>query len=74
MIWVLVASRTGLPVSTTHALTGSIVGAGLIAFGEQGLIWPAIVKKIVLPLLLSPLLALAVSVLIHPVIRTLAAR
>jgi len=28
MIWVLVASRTSLPVSTTHALTGAIVGAG----------------------------------------------
>lgn len=74
MIWVLVASRTGLPVSTTHALTGSIVGAGLIAFGGQGLIWPAIAKKIALPLLLSPVLALTVSVLIHPAIRAVAAR
>ncbi|MGH7166143.1 MAG: inorganic phosphate transporter, partial [Nitrospiraceae bacterium] len=26
MVWVLLASRTGLPVSTTHALTGAIVG------------------------------------------------
>ncbi|MBA2484982.1 MAG: inorganic phosphate transporter, partial [Nitrospira sp.] len=28
MGWVLIASRTGLPVSTTHALTGALVGAG----------------------------------------------
>lgn len=74
MIWVLVASRTGLPVSTTHALTGAIVGAGLIALGAQGLVWPAIAKKIVLPLLLSPLLALTVSVLFHPAVRVLARR
>jgi PiT family inorganic phosphate transporter len=27
-VWVLIASRTGLPVSTTHSLTGAIVGTG----------------------------------------------
>ena len=72
MTWVLFASRTGLPVSTTHALTGAIVGAGLIAFAGEGLIWPAIGKKIALPLLLSPFLALTISLLIHPAVRALA--
>jgi len=74
MAWVLFASRTGLPVSTTHALTGAIVGAGLTAFAGESLIWPAIVKKIALPLLVSPLLALTVSLLLHPIVRLLAAR
>lgn len=74
MTWVSIASRAGLPVSTTHALTGAIVGAGLMAFGQEGLVWPAILKKIVLPLLLSPLLALTISVLIHPAVRVLARR
>jgi PiT family inorganic phosphate transporter len=74
MIWVLVASRTSLPVSTTHALTGAIVGAGLAAFAGDELIWSAIAKKIVLPLLLSPPLALTMSVLLHPALRTAAAR
>lgn len=74
MGWVLFASRTGLPVSTTHALTGAIVGAGLIALGGEGLVWPAIMGKIALPLLLSPVLALTVSLLIHPVIRQVAGR
>lgn len=73
MGWVLVASRTGLPVSTTHALTGALVGAGLVSIGSQGLTWPAIAGKIGLPLLLSPVLALAVSFLFHPVIRHIAA-
>lgn len=73
MAWVLVASRTGLPVSTTHALTGALVGAGLVSIGSQGLIWPGIAGKIGLPLLLSPVLALAVSFLLHPVIRRIAA-
>ncbi|HEX6826045.1 MAG TPA: anion permease, partial [Nitrospiraceae bacterium] len=72
MAWVLFASHTGLPVSTTHALTGAIVGTGLVAFAGEGLIWPAIGKKIALPLLLSPFLALTVSLLIHPALRALA--
>lgn len=74
IVWVLIASRTGLPVSTTHALTGAIVGVGLLAFGVHGLLWPAILSKIALPLLLSPVLALLTSVLVHPVIRATAAR
>lgn len=74
MTWVILASRTGLPVSTTHALTGAIIGAGLMAFGREGLIWPALAPKIALPLLLSPLLAFTVAIIVHPLIRTLAAR
>lgn len=74
VVWVLVASRTGLPVSTTHALVGAIVGAGFMAFGSEGLVWTGIGKKIMLPLLLSPVLALTAAVLVHHPIRTLAAR
>jgi PiT family inorganic phosphate transporter len=74
MAWVLFASYTGLPVSTTHALIGAIVGTGLVAFAGEALIWAAIAKKIALPLLLSPFLALAVSLIVHPVVRLLAAR
>ena len=72
--WVLWASWTGLPVSTTHALTGAIVGTGLVAFGGKGLIWSAIGQKIALPLLLSPFLAMAVSLIVHPALRFLAFR
>ncbi len=72
MAWVLFASRTGLPVSTTHALTGAIVGTGLVAFSETGPHWSVIGQKIALPLLLSPFLALTVSRLVHPAVRVLA--
>ena len=73
-LWVLFASRTGLPVSTTHALTGSLVGAGLLAFGNEGLIWATVSKKIALPLLLSPFLSLGLSFLVHPLIGSVARR
>lgn len=74
MVWVLVASWTGLPVSTTHALTGAIVGTGLVAFAGEGLLWPAIGKKIALPLLLSPFLAFGLSFLLHPAMRRAATK
>jgi PiT family inorganic phosphate transporter len=74
MAWVLCASYTGLPVSTTHALTGAIVGAGVAALAGETLVWPAIIKKIALPLLFSPLLSLAVSWLLYPLMRRLSAR
>jgi inorganic phosphate transporter, PiT family len=55
--WVLLASRTGLPVSTTHALTGAIVGVALMVGGLGAVKWPVLVAAIAAPLALSPLVA-----------------
>ncbi|WP_455245023.1 anion permease [Petrachloros mirabilis] len=74
MGWVFYASRTGLPVSTTHALTGAIIGTGLVGVSGEVVVWPAIGHKIVLPLMASPFLAFALSLLLHPVMRVTAAR
>lgn len=60
--WVLIATRTGLPVSTTHAIVGSLVGVALAAYGVDGVQWSALGGKVVLPLLLSPVLSLALVV------------
>ena len=60
--WVLLASRVGLPVSTTHALAGSIVAAGIATYGAGGVQWGVIGSVVALPLLLSPLLGLLLSV------------
>ncbi len=56
-LWVLLATRTGLPVSTTHAIVGALVGAAVVAYGPAGVRWDAVVTKIALPLLLSPVVA-----------------
>ncbi|MEO6696658.1 MAG: inorganic phosphate transporter [Gammaproteobacteria bacterium] len=57
--WVFMATRLGLPVSTTHALLGGVVGAALVLAGPQGLRTVAIANKALLPLLVSPLIAVA---------------
>lgn len=49
------ATRFGFPVSTTHALVGALVGAGLAGSGEVRL--AALGKLFLLPLLVSPLIA-----------------
>ena len=59
---VAIAARTGMPVSTTHALLGALVGAGLLA-ARESLVVGVLVKRFVLPLVLSPLLAAAISAL-----------
>ncbi len=67
--WIFFATKTGLPVSTTHALTGAIVGTALAQLGASGLMWEALLKKIAIPLALSPLVSFAMTWLIFPVIR-----
>ncbi len=62
-VTVLLASRLGLPISTTHALTGALAGTGVLAAGFFGIHWTALMRGVVLPLLLSPVLALILTLL-----------
>lgn len=51
---VLLATRLGFPVSTTHALVGGIAGAGIVAAGSQ-LDVRALAGSVVVPLVAGPL-------------------
>lgn len=52
---VMLATKLGLPVSTTHALIGGLLGAALAAGGTID--WTRLWTSFALPLLLSPILA-----------------
>ncbi len=41
-IFLILASALGLPISTTHATIGSIIGIGLYVAGVNGIIWSTI--------------------------------
>jgi PiT family inorganic phosphate transporter len=53
---VILATLLGFPISTTHGLTGALVGAGLAA-SAGSVNFAVLSKSFVMPLLVSPLLA-----------------
>lgn len=65
--WVALASLTGLPVSTTHALTGAIVGVALTAGGASSVRWSMLLSGIAAPLALSPLVSAVIGYGMHAV-------
>ena len=61
---VILATLLGFPISTTHGLTGALVGAGLAA--SAGAVNFAVLgKTFVMPLIVSPLLAVATGGLVY---------
>jgi inorganic phosphate transporter, PiT family len=69
-ITVILATLLGFPISTTHGITGAIAGCGLVAVGS-GPSFAALGKGFVLPLLLSPVLAIVLGALLHILFRSL---
>jgi PiT family inorganic phosphate transporter len=61
---VLIATCVGMPVSTTHALTGGLVGAGLLA-ANGDVRFDALGKQFVLPLLFAPVASLLLAVVLY---------
>ncbi len=66
-VTVFAATWLGLPISTTHALIGALVGAGL---GHSSAVhFDALAKNFFLPLLISPLLAAMLGVVLYRLLR-----
>lgn len=61
---VILATLLGFPISTTHSLLGALLGAGLVAVGGQ-VNFAVLGKAFVMPLLLSPLLAVATGATVY---------
>ncbi|MEO5717230.1 MAG: inorganic phosphate transporter [Chthoniobacterales bacterium] len=65
---VIVATRCGFPISTTHSLMGAIIGGGLVAVGGA-VNFSSLGKGFVLPLLLSPFLAIVLGGFLYFLLR-----
>jgi PiT family inorganic phosphate transporter len=64
---VMLATEIGMPISTTHSLTGALFGSGLVAVGLD-LGFQALAINFFMPLLISPLCAAAVATLGFPLL------
>lgn len=53
-IWLVIATKYGLPVSTTHSIIGGIVGYGIVYGGMSIVNWDKMIK-VVLSWILSPI-------------------
>jgi len=62
IVWTLVCTHRGLPISVSHALIGALAGAALVRGGCQALIWSklAVVASFIV---LSPLIGLLLGTL-----------
>jgi PiT family inorganic phosphate transporter len=65
---VMLATVLGLPVSTTHALIGGLVGAGLLAAAGE-VRFKSLGTSFVLPLLFSPVVSMLLTVALYPLFR-----
>jgi len=62
--WNVLTWYYGLPSSSSHALIGGLIGAAIMSSGLESLNFMSIFKKIILPMVFSPLVGYAVSYLV----------
>lgn len=62
---VFLAAKSGIPISTTHSLTGALFGSGFVAVGFQ-IGFYTLLTSFFLPLLVSPLLAVMLAIFVYP--------
>jgi len=71
--WLLIASRNGWPVSTTHSIVGAIVGFAAVGIGVDAVSWNK-VGTIVISWVVSPLTAGFIAFLIFASVQRLILR
>jgi inorganic phosphate transporter, PiT family len=64
---VMLATKTGMPISTTHSLTGALLGSGLVGAGFN-LGFKTLAINFFMPLFISPLCAAAMATLGFPLL------
>jgi PiT family inorganic phosphate transporter len=64
ILWNLLTWWLGLPSSSSHALVGGLVGSAIFYRGFHAVIWSGVVKKVVVPGIVSPLLGLMCGFLV----------
>ena len=61
ILWNVLAWLLGLPSSSSHALFGGLIGSAIVAIGFDGVQWMGVLSKIIVPAVLSPVIAAIVA-------------
>jgi PiT family inorganic phosphate transporter len=64
IMWNLITWAFGIPSSSSHALIGSLAGAGIATGGWHAVNYTTLVNKVVLPMIVSPILAFITALII----------
>jgi len=57
IIWNLLTWLFGIPSSSSHALIGGVIGSTIAAAGGSAVLWHGLASKVVIPAVLSPVIA-----------------
>jgi inorganic phosphate transporter, PiT family len=63
ILWNLATWFLGIPSSSSHALIGGVIGSAIAAAGGHAVQWHGVVSKVILPAVLSPVIAGGVAAL-----------
>ncbi len=73
IIWDIITWLLGLPTSSSHALIGGIIGAGIAGVGTQAIIFGGL-QKVVTGIIVSPVVGLVVAFLLATLLITIFAK
>jgi PiT family inorganic phosphate transporter len=64
IVWNILTWYLALPSSSSYALIGGLIGAGIAGLGIDFVLWESITKKVIIPMIFSPLIGFLLSFLI----------
>lgn len=67
--WLIIATRFGWPVSTTHSIVGAVIGFGVLSLGPSAIYWDNVVN-IALSWVVTPIIAGVIAYLLFRSVQT----
>jgi len=61
VVWNFTTWYFGIPSSSSHALIGGLIGAGIASAGLSGVLWDGVLHKVIVPMVGSPVLGFVVA-------------
>ena len=74
IVWNLITWYYGIPSSSSHALMGGLCGAALVHGGIEMILWRGVTNKVLIPIVLSPVIAFVVGFIVMKLIYLLFAK